>query len=166
MISMYKLLFLFVICFSLNASAKVRSLNVNEISSYSDVIVIAEIVSLRTKNKNEKIAKTKAIEVLKGEIPNEFEFGASPSWECDISHAISGESVLLFLNRVKGKKIYSVAHSGRGYMPIRVIANKKYIAVPLDVKVPEDAPKIQNEKNEHFSNETIELEYVTSKINP
>ena len=166
MINEYKLVFLFLIFFSFNASAKVKSLNVNEISSYSDVIVIAEIISVNRNFIGKKIAKARVIEVLKGEVQNKFEFGASPSWACDISHAVSGESVLLFLNKEEGKNKYTITHSGRGYMPIRVVENKKYIVVPLDIKVPENIPKIKSAETEDFSKESIELEYVTRQLHP
>jgi hypothetical protein len=125
------------------AQAKVAPGKLEDMAGSSDVIVLArveEVISVR----DLKVARAVPQEVFKGSLKQEsFSFVASPTWACDISDAVRGETALLFLRRAKGSTVsldglgkpavtidhtplYRIAWSGRGRMPLRMLRGERY----------------------------------------
>jgi hypothetical protein len=98
-----------------------------------------------------KIARVKVLETYKGRKLDELSFVAQPTWTCDISDAVRGETALLLLHSYTnprttsehplfsprpsreeleaegaGKAIFLLMDSGRGRMPLRTIAGQQY----------------------------------------
>jgi hypothetical protein len=66
----------------------------------------------------------------KGEPRRWIQFGSSPTWACDISHAIEGEEAVLFI------KHRQLLHAGRGRMHIFIRDGRKFATVWGDVRIP------------------------------
>jgi hypothetical protein len=97
-----------------------------ELAQTADVIVLARVASVREIAQNRSYASARVIETWKGVPGSKLEFLASPTWACDISDAVVGETALLFLTRDKSSRSYVIARSGLGRMPLRTIRAKRY----------------------------------------
>jgi hypothetical protein len=107
-----------------------------------------------------------------------FYFVAEPTWTCDTSDAVAGETVLLFLSRVreqtierpnlgkppvrvgaaKQQALFYIAHSGRGRMPVRQVNGQTYVTLwTEDVLLP---PGIQTIDGPHPGS----AEYIRSAL--
>lgn len=131
-----------------NTQARVGPASLADMSNGSNYITLAHVESVKSIN-GVKIASVLTEKVFKGRFTNSrFYVLAEPTWQCDISEAIPGERVLLFLNptknsvvhfrfgyrkkaavRISHTPLFSIAHSGRGRMPLRKIKGKDYITV-------------------------------------
>jgi hypothetical protein len=115
---------------------KVATIAVNELFKQSKVITLAEVESITFVAKT-KIATAKILKTYKGKPTGQtVKFVAQETWACDISNAIKGEKVLLYLVSTstgikdegvnaaakelatKGEMLYSIGHAGRGRIPI------------------------------------------------
>jgi hypothetical protein len=111
------------------ALAKVASIRLEQMVSRSDLVVVARVVSVsQARADGPRVAKAKVLETWKGATGAAVEYRASPTWACDISEAFEGETVVLFLVKSKGAKLLSIAHAGRGRMPLREVKGREYAA--------------------------------------
>lgn len=123
-------------CLATGSLGKVATITVNELFRNSDLVVIAEVKEIR-KVSGIQIASADIQQTFKGEPAiKSVDFVAESAWSCDISTAIKGERVLLYLStsnfespiyeefkqianlasqyRAKGLQLYGISHSGRG----------------------------------------------------
>lgn len=81
------------------------------------LVVVAQVENVTEKG-NVRIATARVIDVWKGQSEGIVQFRASRSWTCDVSNAIPGETVVLFLvdNAQIGET--AIAYSGMGRLPV------------------------------------------------
>jgi hypothetical protein len=65
-----------------------------------------------------RTATARVLEVWKGTAGERIQFRASKSWACDVSKAIVGETVILFLTNGENTQVMSIAYSGIGRLPV------------------------------------------------
>jgi hypothetical protein len=96
------------------------------------VIVVAyveEVVSEQPENSTnpsgvrnivweKRVATAQVLDVWKGTAGEKVQFRASPSWTCDSSTAVVGETVILFLVDDPKDSVMVIAYSGIGRLPI------------------------------------------------
>ncbi len=92
--------------------AQVEEITVNEPESAGDAS------SVRETGRGMRIATARVVEVWKGTAGERVQFRASPSWACDDSTAVVGETVILFLNNESNNSVMSIAYNGVGRLPI------------------------------------------------
>ena len=106
----------------------------------SDLIAVARVVSVEPRlsdPRGHRFARASVIEVWKGsQEVREIEFLASPTWPCDMATAEAGETVVLFLERESSEPYYTIAHAGRGRMPIHTFAKKRFATFWGDMILP------------------------------
>jgi hypothetical protein len=123
--------------------AKVASIEFSNLVATSDLIVVAKVESVSAPLiLGKKYAKAKVTEVWKGLPVEQVKFLVSPTWTCDVSEAFKGETVLLFLNKRDQSQAYSIAHSGRGRWPLRIVGGNEYATFWPDVILPKDVATI------------------------
>lgn len=128
----------FSLCIAVPAAAnfKVSTISLEALAKQSDAIVVAEVSKIVTRA-GVRVAVATIVEGVKpGSPTGTIEFVAEATWTCDISSAVAGERVLLFLSEVRnesratmfrqelaqaasesqkaGRILYELAHSGRG----------------------------------------------------
>ena len=81
------------------------------------LIVVAQVESVTEKG-NVRIATARTIDVWKGQLAGTVQFRASKSWTCDVSNAIPGETVVLFLVDDAQTGETAIAYSGIGRLPV------------------------------------------------
>jgi hypothetical protein len=148
------------------ASAKVAAISIEELVAESDEIVVATVTELTPESvlRNQSVFARAAVKrTLKGSLTGTFQFLASPTWTCDSSTAVQGETVLLFLKHHRDHH-FVIAHSGRGRMPLRVVSNKDYVTLWSDVRLPSGAPTIEGPEPRSFYIVSVELAYVETLI--
>ena len=116
---MHKLLVLIAFLAGLELRADVKPIDFKKLVSDSDLIVTADVQSIRASAGGERFARAKVVRVWKGEERSEVEFCISPSIDSDCSAANVGESVLLFLE--KGSQSYRIAHFGNGRLTVGTV---------------------------------------------
>lgn len=65
-----------------------------------------------------RIATARVLEIWKGTAGEKVQFRASKSWTCDVSTAVVGETVILFLVDDPKDSMMAIAYSGIGRLPI------------------------------------------------
>jgi hypothetical protein len=151
--------------------AKVGSVEFAALVKASDVVVLGNVVDVSTVD-GVKVARVKVIETYKGTKVDQLFFLAQPTWICDISEAMKGETALLFLtayeDRWKGSELillkplptrealqragvgqamFQIVDSGRGRMPLRSVGGEKYATVWVgDVRLPVSVRTISGPK--------------------
>jgi len=128
--------------------AKVASVQFSNLVANCELIIVAKVESVSSPLIGKRYAKARVTEVWKGTNTPTVEFLASPTWTCDISEAKKGETVLLFLTKSDKSRSYSIAHSGRGRLPLRTVAGKTYATFWPDVKLPKEIPTIDGPEPE------------------
>jgi hypothetical protein len=83
----------------------------------ASLIVVAQIEKVTEKG-DVRIATARVIDVWKGWSAGIVQFRASRSWTCDVSKAIPGETVVLFLVGDAETDLTAIAYSGIGRLPI------------------------------------------------
>ena len=83
----------------------------------ASLIVVAQVENV-TENGDVSIATARVIDVWKGRSAGSIQFRASKSWTCDVSTAIPGETVVLFLAGDDQTAVTAIAYSGVGRLPI------------------------------------------------
>lgn len=83
----------------------------------ASLIVVAQVENV-TKKGDVSVATARVIDVWKGQSTEIVQFRASKSWVCDISTAIPGEIVVLFLADVGQTDVKAIAYSGIGRLPV------------------------------------------------
>jgi hypothetical protein len=104
-----------------------------ELTKSAKVIVVARVEAVATEPANEagkfsgvrelnserRVATARVLEVWKGSVGEEVQFRASKSWTCDVSTAVVGETVLLFLtDDPKDSAALAIAFNGIGRLPV------------------------------------------------
>lgn len=64
------------------------------------------------------MASARVLEVWKGTAGERVQFRASKSWTCDVTTAVVGETVILFLTTGENPPLMSIAYSGIGRLPV------------------------------------------------
>jgi hypothetical protein len=152
------------ICFAAGSRAEVRQIDLEDLAEHSDLVVVAEVVKIEDGPAHLKadegtkgpldVATARVIETWKGNPSREVRYVVSPDHMCDISHAEKGERVVLFLEskRWRRDKTYkSIAHSGRGRMPLGQVKGESYAVLQADVILPPGAPTITEKKTIQIS---------------
>ena len=129
--------------------------------------MLGKVVGLDTIN-GVRIARVKVLETYKGRWLDVLSFIAQPTWTCDISDAVTGETALLLLYSYTNQRntseqplfspdaspeeleaggattpIFLLMHSGRGRMPVRKIGSQQYVTLWVDdVRVPASIPTV------------------------
>jgi hypothetical protein len=156
------------ICLPAGLRAEVRRLDVQELATLSDLIVVARVTKVEDGRSSVtfpdgrraavKVATAHVIEIWKGEKVSELRFLASPTLACDIADAEEGELVVLFLERQKTSSVKAIAHAGRGRMPIREVKGKSYATIwSDDVLLPEGTVTIPGPEPKSSFIRSIEL---------
>lgn len=152
-----------IVCvlFPSQAQADVREVTLGNLATRSDLIVVARVVAVQDAPKEGqeagsdlgplRVARAQVIENWKGATVREVQFVASPTWMCDTSSAEVGELVVLFLEKTKGSEYLSIAHAGRGRMPLRVVGSKMYARLSEDVILPDGTPTRAEKKIVHLT---------------
>jgi hypothetical protein len=83
----------------------------------ASLIVVAQVENVTEKG-DVSIATARVIDVWKGRSAEIVQFRASKSWTCDVSKAIPGETVVLFLTDDAQTGITAIAYSGIGRLPV------------------------------------------------
>jgi hypothetical protein len=65
-----------------------------------------------------RTATARVLEIWKGTTGERAKFRASKSWTCDVSTAVAGETVILFLTNGENTSVMSIAYSGIGRLPV------------------------------------------------
>ena len=150
-----------VVVVGLPAFGKVAPTSFDRLIAKSDVIVVAEVDAVEQDANGYSWATATVKEARKGSPSRTFRFFATGAWTCDISHALKGETVVLFLLSVqnrewvprtssfsstgppvtRGQHSLVIAHSGRGRMPVSSNNGEEYVRFWGDVD-PGDLPAI------------------------
>ena len=83
----------------------------------ASLIVVAEVENVTVKD-GVSVATARVIDVWKGQAAETVQFRASKSWTCDVSKAIPGETVVLFLAGDAQRVVPAIAYSGIGRLPV------------------------------------------------
>jgi hypothetical protein len=148
------------------AQAKISAQYIAELIQSSDEVVIATVTEVSEASPSTggfSVATAETKRTLKGVPVRTVRFYASPGWICDTSHAISGETVLLFLNGPTDGN-FAIALAGRGYMPLRNVDGKEYATLWTDVILAKDAPVIPGPDPKYRFIVSVELSYLEAVI--
>ncbi len=125
------------------------------------MIVLGKVIEVSIV-KGVRFARVNVLKTYKGPELHEIFFLAQPTWVCDTSKAIEGETTLLFLRSYRdtregldqmylsplvsrkdlaqaglGTSIFSIVDSGRGRMPVHLIKGQEYATLWVgDVLLP------------------------------
>jgi hypothetical protein len=137
------------------ALAKVEGVTLKGLAARSDLIVFARVTKIEAgpngvrpagdESRPVKVATAQVIETWKGDEVREVRYIASPTWACDTASAAVGERVVLFLEGSR-EKSYSIAHAGRGRMPIHELNDTRYAELADEVILPEGTPTVARTK--------------------
>ena len=120
-------------------------------------IVVAQVDTEGIREaRGERWATAKVSETWKGEAAKTVEFRASPTFAGDITQALPGEDVLLFLRPIEGGG-WEVVASGRGRMPLQTMDGRTYASLYLDVVLPADSQASRHCSDQPGYDRTIEL---------
>lgn len=105
-----------------------------ELTKKAKLVVVARVEDIMTEPRAEggnstgvgalygekRVATARVLEVWKGATAGEMvQFRASKSWTCDVSTAMMGETVLLFLtDDTKDSTVMAIAFNGIGRLPV------------------------------------------------
>jgi hypothetical protein len=119
------------------ASAKIGPIALADLARGSDHVVMARVASMTEDGSHQAWARLEIIETWKGAPAASLEVLASPTWTCDVSTAEPGETALFFLYDMRTAGRCSIAHAGRGRMPMS--ADRAWArAWTVDVVMPQD----------------------------
>jgi hypothetical protein len=105
--------------------------NLEDLTSDADLIAVAKVESIATEPSqphndssasvikgDKRVAYAEILDVWKGASGESVRFLASPTWECDVSTALVGETVLLFLTDDPQNPYKTIAYNGIGRLPV------------------------------------------------
>jgi hypothetical protein len=135
--------------------AEVREVTLERLAARSDLIVVARVTKVEDGPAElqpagdefppVKVATAQVIETWKGDKVREIRYIASPTRPDDIASAEKGERVVLFLEGSKDSP-HSIAHVGRGWMPIHDASDNRYATLADEVILPKGTPTIPRTK--------------------
>jgi hypothetical protein len=137
--------------------AKVGAVQLAELAEGSDLIVIAKVESVTKPLIGRQHAIARVLDVWKGSPTESAKFVSSPSWTCDISEAVEGEMVVLFLEKSDRRGSYTIAHAGRGRMPLRTVDGATYATFWPEVRLPEGTPTVDGPEPQWDFIRSVEL---------
>ena len=175
-------------------NAKVARVSFDELAKGSDTIVIGKIIETQ-EIEGVTVARVQVGQVLKGPNRRELTYLAQPTWICDITSAVRGETVLLFLykerkfdssmpddgfisfgypkkfedslKKVGINELYGVMHSGCGRMPIRSINGELFATLWVgDVQLPQDIQTVAGPGKKYSFIRSIRLADLLRMIQP
>src|SRR5262249_20692271 len=85
----------------------------------ADVIIVAKVERVSADASSGRLAEARVLAVWKGRPDPVVTFRASKSWECDVSDAQEGETVVLFLIKNPRTAVMSITYWGQGRIPIK-----------------------------------------------
>lgn len=156
---------LFVWIATSHAFARVGSIALNELPRESEIILVAKVKSVTQPLIGRRYAKAEVVEVWKGDQKERVEFLASPTWTCDVSEARKGETVLLFLIKGGKSRSFTIAHSGRGRMPLRTVNGKEFVTFWPDIRLPKGTPTIDGPRPEWEFFRSVEIAIIRDLVN-
>lgn len=111
-------------------SGRPFSASLEMLTKASTLIVVAEVEEVK-QQRGTLVATARILEVWKGTPPEKLHFRASKSWVCDSSHAVIGETIVLFLG---GDPLtaMSIAYSGLGRLPVSKTDGKQMVGLYRD----------------------------------
>jgi len=137
------------------ADARVGRVDLKELVHQADCIALARVDGLLSYD-GLTVARAVPLRVLKGGAATRtLYFVADPMWRCDVSHAVRGETALLFLQRAESDRVdrtnllkpparvtvrpfYFLSHAGRGRMPVGVKKDPPTVMIhTVELRVPE-----------------------------
>ncbi|MDG3008422.1 hypothetical protein [Paludisphaera mucosa] len=166
----------FLTSFPLIVWAKVAETSLKELATRSDLIVLAKVskvedgpADIKTEDDRVfprvKVATARVVETWKGTPGPEVRYVASSLWTCDISDAEEGEQVVLFLETRKDSPIMTIAHSGRGRMPLREVKGKNHATIwSDDVQLPKGTVTIPGPEPKYSFVRSIELSILKALV--
>lgn len=163
-----KLVAVFIgICLPGGLRAEVKEVDFKDFATRCDLIVAAKVskvedgpahlVRMDPGMPALRVATAQVIETWKGAPVREVRYVGSSSWVCDTSSAEKGERVVLFLERRKDSAIMSIAHAGRGRMPLREVGARVYAVLQDEIILPRGTPTISEKKTGRWSLPSGEL---------
>ena len=84
----------------------------------ANLIIVAQVEEVVTETSERRMATARVLEAWKGTAGERVQFRASKSWTCDVSTAVVGETVILFLTDGENPPVMSIAYSGIGRLPV------------------------------------------------
>lgn len=110
----------------------------------STLIVVAQVEEVK-QQPDMRVATARVLEVWKGTPPEKVHFRASRSWVCDSSHAVVGETIVLFLGG-DPRTVMGISYSGMGRLPVSNADGKQTVALygnrlPTELKRQSVAPE-------------------------
>lgn len=149
------------------ADALVIPPKLSQLAQGSELIVLARVESVRelaVPGEYTAWATATVTEVWKGPDVKSVVYLASPTYACDISDALPGETVLLFLKKEEGLG-WVITWSGRGRMPLLNRNGKDYVSHYNDVIFPDGIPEIPTpDKKEDDFHWVVELKIVRDLV--
>jgi len=97
----------------------------------ADVIVVAKVERVSADAGAGRLAEARVLAVWKGKPDPVVTFRASKSWECDVSDAQEGETVVLFLVKKPGTTVMSITYWGQGRVPIMEEGGKAQVFLAI-----------------------------------
>lgn len=163
-LTLFSLVWVFL--FAAPVVAKVSSMPIGELVTGGEEIVIATITDVSSKSAPDTkpiYAGAVVQRTLKGSLAGAFRLWAYPTWACDISEAVKGETVLLFLRR-GADGYFTIQYAGRGRMPLRVVDGRTYVTLWDDVVLPNTVPTIAGPDPKYGFIVSVELAYIEALI--
>jgi hypothetical protein len=146
-----------------DASAMPLRYTIADLARMSDIVVIAQVESVRrVRFSGKRCATARVTQVWKGGQVDKIKFLVSSRDRCDISNAKRGEIALLFLTK-ELKSLRKIENSGRGRMPLCLIAGKQYVRF-LDVAFPSGTRVVRLEDIDSEFNGAVEIDAVRSMV--
>ena len=119
---------------ALPAPPGISSMQLANMVGGSEVVVVGLVVAVA-----DGVGRVEILSTLKGppDLPSHASFRARPTWVCDISGAVLGETGLFFLERDTEGEHYQLRHSGRGRMPVVTAGGRAWVTFS-DVVMPDE----------------------------
>jgi hypothetical protein len=140
-----------------HAHGEISSISLHQLAEKSDIIAIARVEATRDRADDKTYARAAIIETWKGRPSSHVKFLATPTWACDISEAVTGETALLFLTWEEASRSYVISHAGRGRMPLRTVRGKRYATLWEDVILPRETATIAGPERKYDFIRSVEL---------
>lgn len=116
---------------------KVMTIPIAMFAQESDMIIEATVTKIEGVE-GARVASCTPTATWKGKPDEVVQFLASRTWTCDISTAVQGERVVLFLKAGDSGQL-SIYHSGRGRMLRREFEGREYESFYGDISFPENS---------------------------
>jgi hypothetical protein len=127
------------------AVARVSSPSLKTIIREADVIVMVRVATITSGPSDLRVATTDVLEVWKGAPDSIVMYRASPEFACDMSTAVVGQTVVLFLGASDGSNTRTILHAGRGQMIIEELDGET-LASLVGVVLPDALVKLDRLK--------------------